>query len=126
MDEIPPYVASTWPRISYGLVSTAFAELPDMLLKGDRCAGIVATMQDYLAWRATSPAYCTLRVVETVESRAGGWVTNSRSGCVATALSCVIAPCHTLLSKAHRAHTRPVPLTTRCAGDCVAATLISL
>ena len=78
------------PRIRWGTVSQSQTEAAEDTQYRRGCAGVVATYNQYQAWR-TNATLCKLEVAQVMAPARGHWLTNRQSWCVAAALNYAIA-----------------------------------
>ena len=83
-------IRAIYPRIRWGTVSQSQTEAAEDTQYRRGCAGVVATYNQYQAWR-TDPQFCKLEVAQVMAPARGHWLTNRQSWCVAAALNYAIA-----------------------------------
>ena len=83
-------IRAIYPRIRWGTVSQSQTEAAEDTQFRRGCDGVVATYNQYQAWR-TNASFCKLEVAQVMAPARGHWLTNRQSWCVAAALNYAIA-----------------------------------
>ena len=83
-------IRAIYPRIRWGTVSQSQTEAAEQTQFRQGCAGVVATYNQYQAWR-TNATLCKLEVAQVMAPARGHWLTNRQSWCVAAAFNYAIA-----------------------------------
>ena len=83
-------IKALYPRIRWGLESQSQNEAAQATMDRKGCDGVVATYNQYQAWR-TDVGFCKLEIAQVMAPARGHWLTNRKSPCVAAALNYAIS-----------------------------------
>jgi len=83
-------IKALYPRIRWGLESQSQNEAAQATMDRKGCDGVVATYNQYQAWR-TDVGFCKLEIAQVMAPARGHWLTNRQSPCVAAALNYAIS-----------------------------------